>query len=879
MIYGGFTRGTCVDEGVLLQFWGKSRGGVHPALYHMIDVGMVARAMATRNLRTATRGLLDASPATLGYWVALHDLGKISPGFQAKAPPLLREVEQSLGPDAAHHGTVESNHALVTLAALGSSNWSRALAAHHGAFPLTSQMRRLRLRIGSGVWAEAREAARAALREVFGLDDEPPTPDDPAAAMVLAGLTAVSDWIGSDDRWFPRCDPPRLSLAAYAVEAQARAEQALAALGWDPWQADARPLTFEDLWPFRPSPLQERAIAHAAEPAAGPQLAIIEAPMGRGKTEAALWLADRWLASGQHTGLYFALPTQATSGAMLKRVKAYAEARFAGQTLNLHLLHGLAAFDETYEALTKRGTPDPAPADVYADDAPTNADLIAASWFRGAKLGLLSPFAVGTIDQALFGVLQTRHQFVRLLGLAGKVVILDEVHAYDAYTTGLLERLVEWLRALGCSVVLLSATLPAAKREGLLRAWGAATPAGWSAYPRLTTVVGGQVRVEAIPPEPVSYELKVLSAPDGQPTQAAAADLLAGKLEDGGCAAWICSTVARAQKVYRRLQADPRFAHCELLLFHARFPVARRAQIEAEVRRRFGPPTDAETQRPHRAILVATQVVEQSLDLDFDVMVSDPAPIDLLLQRAGRLHRHKRDRPAGLELPELLVLGPAKDEPLPDHLDAAAWVYERAVLMRTMVTLDGDVTVGAAADLERLVEAVYGPHEPAMPDELADTYAEARAKAESKQAGHEQLAAINAICGLADDDPLSVIANLPDDPDDPSIARIVARGLTRLGEESVLVVCAEGDVSGWSERELVSQAVRLNSKDWVRHFIRQPSPWPESAVLRHYRLAQFGHGRLMAEAGELVLHGELGVVSDSELLLELGTERADCSAG
>jgi CRISPR-associated endonuclease/helicase Cas3 len=343
------------------------------------------------------------------------------------------------------------------------------------------------------------------------------------------------------------------------------------------------------------------------------------------------------------------------------------------------------------------------------------------------------------VDQALLSVLQTRHFFVRLFGLAGKTVIIDEVHAYEAYMTTLLERLLEWLAALGSPVVLISATLPAQRREGLVRAYAKGLgltllpSLSQQDYPRITWVTPSNHGAQSITQAPESScELKLSWIPD-DPSDLASR--LKGALANGGCAAVICNTVRRAQEVYQVLK--PLFPDVaddggpELDLFHSQFLYQDREEREKRALSRFGKPDskvvladgqEVTVQRPTKAILIATQVIEQSLDLDFDLMVTDIALIDLLLQRAGRLHRHQRQRPEGLEAAQLWVRQPNLVDDVPQFDSGSAHVYEPNLLLRTWLALQkrtdqgkGIVTLQLPDDIDALIQQVYHD-ESAAPD-------------------------------------------------------------------------------------------------------------------------------------------------------------------
>jgi len=479
-----------------------------------------------------------------------------------------------------------------------------------------------------------------------------------------------------------RLEGPIEDLSEYIPLSRKRAEQVVREVGWSGWQAPRTARSPEMLFPivqrYGLRPLQV-AVEEIKPSLRQPSLVLIEAPMGEGKTEAAMSLAEHWSVALQQRGCYFALPTMATSNQMFGRVREFLEHRYedSGNRVNLLLLHGRASLSEALRELASAAKH---PQGICDDSGHIRGDVVASEWFTYRKRGLLAPFGVGTVDQLLMAVLPVKHVFVRLFGLAQKTVIIDEVHAYDAYMGVLLEHLLCWLRSLGTSVVLLSATLPKSRREALLSSYRgreqheSSRPAGEISSGSLTASVATKVA----PPYPrLSWldehgqiqsrnfnaskriTLRVVLQPY------AVADwgpMLRAALEHGGCAAIICNTVTRAQDVFLALQ--PLFEVGELDLFHARFPFEEREERECRALAYFGRPKDLDPSLRPRRVLVATQVIEQSLDIDFDLMVTELAPVDLVLQRSGRLHRHERIgdaariRPPGLESPTLWLLTP-----------------------------------------------------------------------------------------------------------------------------------------------------------------------------------------------------------------------------
>ncbi|MBE3098803.1 MAG: CRISPR-associated helicase Cas3' [Planctomycetes bacterium] len=892
----------------LQQFWGKlgPNGAWHPAVCHMIDVGQVARRLADRvlgpNFRRIMARAFGVREGDAGKWLsflcALHDLGKVSPGFQAKCP-------EQFGP-LAHLGfrrttSDEGRHGRVTFEALSAILRSRgfpagtadtlaaALGGHHGSFPLPDGGS-----AGCDLWETSRQEVVEALRSVFGIRWEESNPQDaiPAStAMLIAGLASVSDWLGSDTRFFPLEGGTTLDIGRYASEAEAKACQALSATGWADVIQGVSAAAFGDLFfdagpdgtrqSWQPNEVQEVCgrIAHEEHP---PFLLLVEAPTGIGKTEAALWAADIIAQETRQPGLYYALPTRATSNQMLGRLLAFLKERYPGDVVQLNLLHAAADLDKTFEELRSKagaiaaGEVEPENIGDDKNAGAKQATVVAQEWFCGHKRGLLSQFGIGTVDQALLAALTTRHFFVRLFGLAQKTVIIDEVHAYDAYMSTLLDRLLEWLAALGTSVILLSATLPAARRRALIQAYtGRPAAESDAAYPRVV-VASARSPTERAYALPLG-QTRELAVVEGPNDPAAVIDLLAERLADGGCAAWLCNTVGRAQEAFRAVVGSPVAASAEVILFHARFPLEDRLARERQVLARFC----KRGERPRKAIVVATQVIEQSLDLDFDFLVTDLAPIDLILQRAGRLHRHPgRDRPLRLLRPEVQWLPPALDEHGAPSFGPSAYVYDPYVLFRTWLLLRARRQISLPSETETLIEAVYGIHEEGdLEPSLRAVLAALKQESERRRQRQGSLARrfILPHVGAADK-VLSQLELYPPDDDES------AQRLTRLADPAVTVVCAhdtpDGPALDADGREpvvlarrpghahvcrLTERSVRISARFWYCHFLGQPCPpgWQQVPLLRSCRLACFRQGEIQTGGRILRLDPSLGLYESS----------------
>ena len=883
-------------------FWAKWRRAergeeqYHPLLFHTFDVGIVSQELWQHGLHGAIRRFfvteLGLSPqetvAWLSFLTALHDIGKASPAFLRKSPQAQEALKQ--------HGfkfpkTSYCPHGVITAYVLADilrdisqdeefpRQFGRLLGltvgGHHGVFcgnkPGPGQR-------GEEKWKDARFDLANALAKLFQVPVASTLrySQNQAFYVLLAGLTCVADWIGSNEDYFPYAGKGAPS-EQYTLHARQEARKAIKDLGWAGWQPPTTVATFAELFPALPSPrpLQKQAETLAPQLTAAPSLVLIEAPMGEGKTEAAMFLADYWAAALQQQGCYFALPTQAASNQMFTRVKQFIEARYPEQSVNLQLVHGANLLSEEFTELRFCTYPEE---DGSLDEM--RGSVAVEEWFLPKKRSLLAPFGVGTIDQTLLAVLQTRHFFVRLFGLAHKTIIIDEVHAYDTYMSALLERLLAWLQAIGSSVVLLSATLPAQKRRKLLQAFGEQTSVESAGYPQITWVSGeksGSVSFSAMQDREIAVDHLSDSVDD-------LAERLREAMSVGGCVAIVCNTVGRAQETYRVLRQHHIVKPDNLQLLHSRFPFAEREKRESWALASFG----KGGKRPKAAILVATQIVEQSLDLDFDLMITDLAPADLVLQRAGRLHRHENPRPTQLREPALWLRMPdIEGDHVPDF-GVSQRIYDRYILLRSYVALRDRKTIHLPEDLPSIVEETYGEDVSWQPPELQqaadDAWEEMQQvmKDEKFEAKGNLIASPNGSVEPSEflDSP-RLFKNLEDD--NPDLHKSL-QALTRLTEPSVQVVCLVETVKGLGleangervdtgvkpspdqTRSLLRQAMTITDKGVVFRLREQavPSGWKRTSALRHCRPLVFSEGSATVGKYVLRLNPELGLTIDED---------------
>ena len=716
--------------------------------HHLLDVAAVAgRYLATNPERlwreSAITGLAPGQHALLcTLLAALHDLGKISPWFQAQAPEcwpfaILGTVPAFARPishweatavllgEEKIRGTLEAKLPGFAL----EIQIIAAVAGHHGRAPSAEYLREAdaasyRSAIGETCAAVARELCEEILALLLPAPiAEPDMPQTEAFSFSLNGLITLADWVGSDGGFFS-FEAPEMPLADYWPLALERADKALLAKGLTPAAFHSIPL-LSHLSPragAHPRPMQRQA----AELAIGkhPQLILIEDGTGSGKTEAALLLAARMMAAGLGEGLYVALPTMATANAMHGRLDAAMDGLFEGgngRPASLVLAHARASLASAINGLAGKD-------DLDGGQEETVAQRFNAWIGDSRKKAFFADAGAGTIDQAFLSVLPKKHLTLRQYALAGRILIVDEAHACDSYMGEELKALVGMQARLGGSVIILSATLAQAQRRELILAFargrglkerviGPLAHATLSpVYPLLTRYADGN-RIEEIPVEALvslSRRIEVARLPDRGASIALALEMAAR----GACVAIICNAVDAAISVHATLM-EASHAPERLTLFHARFAMGDRMSIEEKVIRLFG----AESMPERRAgeILVATQVVEQSLDLDFDVMISDLAPVDLLIQRAGRLWRHsRRERPVAE--PILHVISPdpstAADAGwLKDVLGPAAHTYDLpGVLWRTARDLFAKGRLETPADLRYLVESAYNSEDDDLPD-------------------------------------------------------------------------------------------------------------------------------------------------------------------
>ncbi len=862
----------------------------HPLLWHLLDTGFVAYQMWKYNIGSNAKKIIiktlqmteKSALAWIPFIAALHDMGKASEVFQfqnrERAQYLtsagIPQSQIRMGNNIRHtkfgcvvlkdmltqqdsNQLIQNKQTVIKLA--------KTISGHHGVFDTNLDDRNIVAAwepAKCDFWRNIRKELLQSLSEIFMPSrSEAPCIDkdelDNTAFMLLAALVSVSDWISSNEEYFPY--KPDVTVSGdYAEYSRMQAAAALKSLHWNDAQPHYIQKDFAALFPsigngMRPVQKMMSALSNSR---IQPRLIIVEVPMGEGKTEAALLMQHNWLKNLGQRGAYIALPTMATSNQMFSRVKEYLPASLGNAYVNFHLLHSHSLFSDEYAEMKMNS--------VNPDEK--NGALIADEWFCKRKRGLLAPYAVGTVDQALLSVLQTRHGFVRLFGLADKTVIFDEVHAYDLYMTTIFKRLLEWLGKIRVTVIILSATLTKSRVMELIQSYaGSSTGSSIANYPRVTWVDEGDA-VHSEKTETSCSSNQIIRWVEDDPAHIALE--LSSLMSEGGCVAWICNTVHRAQNAYAVLKNVLKDTDIEVDLFHARYPFAERDKREKRAIERFG----KSGERPRKAILVATQVIEQSLDLDFDLMISDLAPIDLLIQRGGRIHRHERGRPIQMSQKALWIIKPAgheNDEPV-----FMSSVYNEWVLYRSWFAIRNRRNILIPDDIEGLIESVYGD---SPPDDMTPDMIERDSQLKKEFDKDGRTLEFNAKTNLL---PEPEGASLLDcwnrelNEDNPDIHQML-QARTRDSGPSVSIICIHEinggtfldgngcnplDMSAVPDKNMIKEILKseahLSYKSCLKDFSEDmiPVSWKKTASLRFHRAVVFING----------LHPPTGMVLDAD---------------
>lgn len=890
---------------IFFKFWGKASKNNdeewHPLIYHNLDVAAVAvclfhRDTQMQNTFQAATGLgCEELCSLIAFGASIHDLGKFSRPFQSLKPRLaqragVEEWTSVYAPERDRHTILglflwkKLNNEVCDALGIDDPEILNPLAvltfAHHGEPRDLDKPYAERGRF-RGTYDAARDWVRCCIGFFLKGHADGFIPVESASqwnenqfvdvSWSWAGLMILSDWIGSNEEWFPY-ESEKLPFEVYWERACKQAENALRESGVLP--ADPAPLKgFSEIFGLLPAgaspyPMQQAVID--LPPQVGPELVILEDLTGGGKTESSLLVAQRVLNSGFASGLYVGLPTMATANAMYSRLGECYRKLFSDPTASLVASHGGQVLNKEFQKSICWTYSEAQQASQFEDDRP-----LCAAWLAdNRKKSLLSPCGAGTLDQALLGILPARHQALRLYGIARSLLIADEVHAYDEYTSRLLERLLTFHAAYGGSAVLLSATLPKSLRRRFVEAWqagrqhnGVEAVLGFpkeEAFPLMTRVTDSECLAFSVG---ATRRLDIAVEPTQTPAEMF--ETIVDCHQAGGCVCWIRNTVDDAVAARNILIDEYGIPPQYVNLFHARYAGCDRMEIEQRVLHLFGKESCEADRRGQ--ILIATQVVEQSLDLDFDCVLSDLAPMELMIQRAGRCQRHPREeRPKGYETPCMYVLMP---QPTADAdstwygalFEKGQYVYpNHAQLWRTAQLIDLKRRFVLPEDARELVEGVYSEE---CPEGLEDSEMEALGKKYS-DCSAANFAALDFENGYT-----SGTMGMTWESD--------VRTPTRLGEESrdLCLVCLEAgeDPWLWAQKKgepitvqcLMESTLRVNAKrvenclppkefesDWTAFVGALPSfaQWSLCVPLRKNSLGHWSAQGLSLEGKEVEIH-------------------------
>ncbi len=864
-----------------------------PLKQHLIDVTEVIKLLWEHWLSTQQRQQIISSLSQpsdemaknlAGFLATTHDIGKATPVFQCKpsfyqSPDLDGELLEKFE-KAGFVGITEyygclmnpekTPHAIAGQVLLKSfsvtSDISCIVGAHHGTpvdeeVEISSQLCSYANNyfqsqdpqdIVHRKWAETQKSIFDWALKINGFTsvDDLPSITQPGQVL-LSGLLIMADWIASNESYFPL-----IPIDETSVNNMEKRKE----LGWIRWYQTSPRIEeehtdivvgYQERFGFEPRDFQLKFFEIVQE-TTRPGIFIVEAPMGVGKTEAALIGVEQLSTRAKASGMFFGLPTQATSDGIFDRISGWLE-NIDDERKSLQLVHGKAALNDSYASLPR--------ANIYDE---LDRSVVVNEWFAGRKTAVLDDFVVGTIDQFLMTALKQKHLALRHLGFSKKVIVIDEVHAYDAYMNQYLCKALRWMGAYNVPVLILSATLPAKTRieliENYMRGGGkrwndVERPEDWEttlAYPLITYTDGMVVKQFSDINITDHSEVEVLRLDEED-----LIGTLDEQLKDGGIAGIIVNTVKKAQEIAKICSSH--FGGELVELLHSNFIATDRIKKERRLLQTIG----KNANRPYKKIIVGTQVMEQSLDIDFDLLVSDLAPMDLLIQRIGRLHRHLLvNRPKKLTEPKVFVMG--RSDTFDFELGSSA-IYGDYLLIRTQLLLPKIIYL--PGDISQLVQAVYGDDDSIIDENLKEKYELAQEQHESKVASKRQRATRYILGNPSFARKRSLIGWLANELAFNSEEKVVAQ--VRDTQETVEVIALKKYEDGYT---LFDQQCDLSSeihdpsvqKNISRHTIRLPLQLStyyniDQTILE---LEKFNRKYLSSWQESTWLRGMLGIIFD-----------------
>lgn len=679
-----------------------------------------------------------------GFLASIHDLGKATPSFQAKSSffnsrdldlVFIDKLEKVGFKDIEHLDLMcarKSPHALAGQALLESygvsSDIGSIIGGHHGKPIDSSETVNYQLTSYTANYFQNQDAKDSVhkkwantQKEIFNwalnlnhfkrVEDLPKV--NQVGQVILSSLLIMADWIASNENYFPLISTDENKVKNQEKRKEDGWLKWFKNHSWNPKEIFNVKEAYQTRFNFEPRDIQEK-FSQVIQKTDQAGIYILEAPMGGGKTEAALLGVEQLAEKTGVSGLFFGLPTQATSNGIFNRIKDWVNTQsLEGEKRSIQLVHGKSALNEEYNKLSR--------ATNISDDEVEG--VMVNEWFSGRKTAVLDEFVVGTVDQFLMLSLKQKHLMLRHLGFSKKVIVIDEVHAYDAYMNQYLEGALRWAGAYEIPVIILSATLPGQTRMKLTEAymrgqgykwrgvekledWGTTTN-----YPLITYSDGNEVRQERDFKSSDNKRVFIQSLDEEQ-----LIDKLEEQLSEGGVAGIVVNTVKKSQELAEKLKE--KFGDEQVDLLHSSFIATDRVKKENQLLAEIGKGAD----RPYKKIIIGTQVIEQSLDIDFDLLISDLAPMDLLIQRIGRLHRHDLEfRPEKLKNPTTYIMG--IDDEFEFDLGSQA-IYGAYLLMRTQMLLSDSIHL--PEDISKLVQSTYSEENIHLPKDLREAYEKAK---------------------------------------------------------------------------------------------------------------------------------------------------------
>lgn len=692
----------------ILRFWAKSETNHnnvndplwHPLLYHSLDCAAVAKAWMNsspgiRRSLSAQNDIDEITPWVL-FFIYMHDYGKLSTTFQTLNIPLWQKLFSDFNSDIQQRLAIPYQHGNegvkrfykdigADLDNFDECKWMIEAGDHHHRYKVDNPKIQVFSKKDSPLWNNEIKVRKEFIKIGINLFFDGSLVDflnAPEVPNVFKGFCSICDWVASNPDFFPFSikETPPLDYFESRIPL---AQSSLKLCGL----ISTKPKNFgmSGLFPE----YEPRGVQRVNVPIEEGVLYIIEAPTGSGKTEAALSIASNLIGQGHADSILFALPTQATANSMFERLEKVASSMYP-EGSNIVLAHGKSRFNEGFRNLCRQGS-----------QSESNTGLQQCSeWLAiSKKRAFLGQVGVCTVDQVLIGTLPVRHNFVRTFATGRGVLIVDEVHAYDSYMNGLLDQVLKKQRENKGNVILLSATLPSRRKKDLINNWSNGSADELSAeYPLVTAVSQGNSFKEFIPKEetevkPVNIELRFDDniLPDIELIKE-----IIEYAEKGFTVAVICNLVSDAQFTWRKIKEITNTIKVDL--FHGRYAFSDRNPIENIVTASYG----KNRKEGSGSILIATQVIEQSLDLDFDLLVTQLCPVEVLFQRLGRLFRHKRaHRPS--DVPRCIVISP-KD----DNFGLHGYIYRNpAYLWRTRLLVQKEPLVVFPEAYRRWIELAH----------------------------------------------------------------------------------------------------------------------------------------------------------------------------